>query len=401
MAQNVQEVSKTSLKERDRRYSIIRRHLKERGVDCVIVSGSNLFYLTDGLPGERYGLLATKEAAGLTVFLHRRHLADISSQVPIDAQNWVKDVRSADDAQPLIQRINELCFNHGTIGVTGSRAGYGGLSHGFYTQLESGLPSAKIVDVSDIFADVRTIKSEEEIALIDRANRVFDAAIKRVHEVARPGMLGCQVVHEGISAMWEAGGDLNSIFQFNFGPIPVQNPILGELCMTRRIKDGDIGTLTAHAHYHRYGGHSDQEITFGEPKPLHKEMFRAVLYARETVLKQVRAGATHRDLIDAYQTACKETGFRSSPHSQIHQYGIDIPEFSGPAYRIPDPTPGAGGLGSGGNSVLQVGMIYSISPTIVARDSADTMLGGTSLVVTESGYRELGERRVELLISAS
>jgi hypothetical protein len=43
-------------------------------------------------------------------------------------------------------------------------------------------------------------------------------------------------------------------------------------------------------------------------------------------------------------------------------------------------------------------MIYSVSPTLVAPNRDDTLLGGVSLVMTEDGYRELGERKVELLV---
>ena len=39
------------------------------------------------------------------------------------------------------------------------------------------------------------------------------------------------------------------------------------------------------------------------------------------------------------------------------------------------------------------------SSTLVAPESDDTLLGGTCLVVTENGYRELGERKVELLVA--
>ncbi len=400
MAQSVQGTPKISIQERDRRYSAIRARLKEKGVDCLIVGGSNLVYLTNGLPGERYGLLPTEEKTPPTVLIHRRHLADLSAQVLADSQEWVKDLRSGDDALPLVGKIKELRLEKGTVGVTGSKAGFGGLSYGFYSQLQSALPSAKIVDVSDILTNIRTIKSEEEIAMIDMANRVFDAAVKRVQEVGRPGMLGSDVTQEGIKAMWEAGGDLGSIIQFCFGPIPAQNPILGELCMTRRIEEGDIGTLTAHVHYHHYGGHSDQEIAFGEPKPVYKKMFESIVQVRDEVLGKVKAGVTHRGLIDVYQKACQETGFNSSPHSQIHQYGIDIPEFPGSDYRVADSNPGTGGLGSGGNFVLKSGMIYSISPTLVGKANEGSLLGGTSLVVTENGHRELGDRKVELLVAA-
>jgi Xaa-Pro aminopeptidase len=369
-----------TLAERDRRYQAIRDRLRERGADCAIVTGSNLFYLTNGLPGERTGLLPAQDLP-MTVWLNSRHLADLPAS---------EDVRAGNDARPVVQRIGELKLDKGAIGVIP-----GGLSHAFYAQLQAALPDARLVDVSDIFADVRTVKSAAEIAMIDQGNRVFDAAVRRVREVARPGMLGAEVVQAGIQAMWEAGGDLQSTFGFNFGPVPKQNPVLCELCLTRRIQPGDIGTLTAHAHYGGYGGHSDHEFSFGRPGTLHRDMYQAVLHVRDVVLKEVKPGATQRGLVEVYQKACAETGFRSSSHSQIHQYGIDVPEFPGPAFRA------ASGEGRGGderNFVLAPGMIYSISPTLVAPNGEDTLLGGTSLVVTENGFQELGDRKVELIV---
>ena len=382
-----------SLKERDRRYAAIREQMKERGVDAVIITGTNLFYLTNELPGERFGML-TGEGSPF-VLLNPRHLADIAAQVLIDAQDWVKDIAPGDGPEPLAQRLDGLKLASGTIGITR------GFSHEFRTGLASALPNAKIVDVTDLFLNLRTIKSDEEIAMIEYANRVFDAAVERVHEVAHVGMTGAQVIQEGVKAMWEAGGDLDSTFGFSFGPVPAQNPILGWLSHDRVIQPGDVGTMTAHAEYLHYAGHSDQEVVFGTPKPLHQDMFKAVIQVRDEVLKSVKPGVTQQELIDAYREATKGTGFRSSPHSQIHQYGIDVPEFPGPGFvlRGQQETGRAAVMGSRGNFALQPGMIYSISPTLVAPDSDDTLLGGTSLVITENGYRNLGERKVELLVN--
>lgn len=383
MAQQIQHPPAISLRERDSRYAAIRERLRERSVDCAVVSGSNLFYTSNGLPGERTGVLPTADLP-IMVAINSRHLADIPASVVEESQDWVKDVRPGNDASPAIDRIKELRLEQGTIGIVESE-----IRHAFYAQLRAALPGASFVDVGDIFLNLRTIKSDEEIAMIEYANRVFDAAVDGVFEAARPGMLGVNVVQEGIRSMWAAGGDLDSSFGFNFGAVPKQNPVLVHLSMNRRIQPGDIGTLTAHAEYGHYAGHSDQEISFGEPKPLHRQMFDAVLSVRDEVLKKVRAGVTHGDLQQAYQEACRQTGFKSSVHSQMHQYGIDVPEFPGPAFKADGPR----------NFVLQPGMIYSISPTLVAPDADDTLLGGTSLVVTETGYRELGERKVELLVA--
>jgi Xaa-Pro dipeptidase len=392
MAQASNGAPQLSVKERDRRYTALRRQLREKKVDCAIVRGSNLFYLSNGVKGELFGILPADDKP-LAVIVNRRHLIDISPRVLLDAQDWVTDLKPGFDASSVIDKLKEMALENGTIGLAG------GIDYKLYNRLKSMLSGAKIEDVSEIFTEVRTIKSDEENAMIDRANRIFDAGIKRIHEVARPGMTGKQVAQEGIRGMWEAGGDLESTLSFTFGAVPAQNPILADLCMNKKIAKGDIGTLTAHAEYCGYAGHSDQEISFGEPKPAHREMFQAVIAIREAVLKRVKDGATQRDLIDAYQKACKETGFKSSPHSQIHQYGIDVPEFPGQSFRIADPNPEAGGLGGAGNYVLKTGMIYSISPTVVGKEGKDSLLGGTSLVVTDTGYRDHGERKVEMLVA--
>ncbi len=44
-------------------------------------------------------------------------------------------------------------------------------------------------------------------------------------------------------------------------------------------------------------------------------------------------------------------------------------------------------------------MIYSISPTLIDGETGETLLGGTSLAVTDDGQQELGDREVELLVA--
>ena len=81
-----------SLQERDRRYALIREHLKERGVDCVIVSGTNLLYLTNGIPGEQNGLRSAHRKRPI-----ERALLDGPRVAP------GQDVRSQPDARRVLQ----------------------------------------------------------------------------------------------------------------------------------------------------------------------------------------------------------------------------------------------------------------------------------------------------------
>ena len=60
-----------SVKERDRRYALIRQELRNSNVDCAIVTGTNLFYITNRIPGEMIGLLPTTEDLPTVVILLR------------------------------------------------------------------------------------------------------------------------------------------------------------------------------------------------------------------------------------------------------------------------------------------------------------------------------------------
>lgn len=376
--------------ERDRRYRVLGKDLAERGIDAAIATGSNSRYLTGGLPGEFHTVLPVNSDSPPTAFINSRYLSDLPVQVLRDAQEWITDIRPAGDRDQLAECLRAATSTAGTIAFDA------GVSHVFYQQVRQAFPDARLVDASDAFADARAVKSEEELRLIERAGGVFQAAIEAVRRVARPGCRGAWLVQQGIRAMWEAGGDMNTSFSLSFGPIPKQNPAIAHLCLSRTVQPGDLLTLTGHAKVGGYAAHSDQEISIGPASPLHREMFEAVVSVRERVLAQVRPGVRHSELVEVYREAVAQTGFRASPHSQIHQFGMDVPEHPGSRFAVP---------GGGGSSprrrdfTLVSGMVYSISPTLLAPAGEDTILGGTSLVVTEDGHRSLETRPVALLVT--
>jgi Xaa-Pro aminopeptidase len=381
--------------ERNRRHGAVRAGLRTAELAGIIVTGSHLTYLTNGIWGEQFGVLTTDENEEFELVLPWRYLVDLDAKVVTDSQEWVKRVSSGRDPTPLAARIKE-------VGLEAARVGFAGeISQQTHAFLMKAMPGLQLVDASAILNNVRTIKSELEIALIDRANEVFTAAVLAICERVRPGMPGRRAVEIGRQAMWDAGGDLDSGLTFNFGADPAQNPLLANILLNDPIKAGDIATLTAHAHYHHYAGHSDQEIVFGDPKPRHLKMFEAVKSVRDAVLKTVRDGTTNRELYNVYESACASVGYLSSEHAQMHQYGIDVPEFPGPAFRVKEAggKPAGKPLSGGGNYTLKTGMILSISPTLCDEASGDLLLGGTSLAVTADGFRELGARPVEMLVA--
>ncbi len=188
--------SALSVGERDRRYGLVRQAMRYRGMDALIVAGSNLLYLSGGLPGEFLGILPGEQGEDFESLINWRHLVDIPKEVMLGSQEWVTRVRSGRNAAPLADRIRELKLENSTIGYAG------GLSHDAYNALMKAVPAIKMLDASELLNNVRTIKSAEEIALIDRANHVFNAAIEAIQAKGRPNMLGREIVQIGLNAMW-------------------------------------------------------------------------------------------------------------------------------------------------------------------------------------------------------
>src|ERR1043165_794755 len=112
------QVPELSVKERDRRYAAIRTELREKKIDCAVVRGTNLFYLSNGVKGELFGILPADDRP-LAVIVNRRHLIDISPRVLLDAQDWVTDLKPGFDASAVIDRIKELGYENATVGLAG------------------------------------------------------------------------------------------------------------------------------------------------------------------------------------------------------------------------------------------------------------------------------------------
>ena len=88
----------------------------------------------------------------------------------------------------------------------------------FYEPLSKELGS-RLRRVDDIVAELRSVKSPEEIELMRHAAHLNDLAFETMLEVARPGVQGCEIVAEMERAIRSEGAD-HAKFWFGSGPPP-------------------------------------------------------------------------------------------------------------------------------------------------------------------------------------
>ena len=108
-----------SVEERNRRHAAVRAGLRAAELAGLIVTGSHLTYLSNGIRGEQFGVLTTDENEEFEVVLPWRYLVDLDAKVVTDSQEWVKRVSSGRDPTPLAARIRQVGLEEARVGFAG------------------------------------------------------------------------------------------------------------------------------------------------------------------------------------------------------------------------------------------------------------------------------------------
>src|ERR1041385_8493614 len=110
-------------------------------------------------------------------------------------QDWTKDVREArrNYGPVIVQRLKELGVERGRIGITGlgetegTRTPEGTIFYGTWKNIREGFPNATLVDATDILAEVRYTKSQEESDALTKSMEIIKKGMGAKIRAARPG----------------------------------------------------------------------------------------------------------------------------------------------------------------------------------------------------------------------
>jgi len=265
---------------------------------------------------------------------------------------------------------------------------------------ESGV--AVEVDESDAVAEIRAVKTSDEIDHVRRAQRANERAMAAAESLIESASVVDGVLHhDGDPLTSEAvrreieltllregcaldetivacGADAADPHDRGSGPLRADEPIVV-----------DIFPRDKETRYH-----ADMTRTFlkGEPTPTLREWFDLTDRARRAALDAVEPGVTgaqvHDAVCDVYEDAGLST-LRADPdaetgfiHSTGHGVGLDVHE-------LPRVAPDGG--------ELEPGNVITIEPGLYDPD-----VGGVRIedlvVVTEDGYENLTEYPVELVV---
>lgn len=215
-----------SLAERERRWSVLRSVMKKAGFDALISLptqshwdqfGADTRYITQ--------IGGTQTEVGAVLPLEGDVTAVVRGANEIEwwglAQDWVQDIRPSRRSygEPVIDRLQEICAERvGVIALSGLvRAPEGVVPWGTFEKIRQALPNVQFENATDLMQEVRSIKSAEEVAFIEKAADIISKALDVLIAHSKVGVRENELIGEMLREIVRQGGEPITMLLFGTG----------------------------------------------------------------------------------------------------------------------------------------------------------------------------------------
>lgn len=292
--------------EMDRRLANIRKLMKKRDLDCLIVAGSsarwneknaNIRYYTEWGDLEstiNYLLIPMEGELSQFIWMKARELnAHLASSI--------MDIHGVHpyELEAMIEQIKELGLAESRIGIEGIDK-FVFIPHNHYRILEESLPKAHLSDESGMTESLRAVKSDEEIAFMGKACELVDRACYDIAENLKPGMRDYEVFAIVNHAILSGGGEaplLNLVASTSMNnpllPFPNIHP------SGRIINQGDIVLTELSGKYGGYWGQVQKPFALGKPTELYEHLTKVNKELYHIIVEELYPGNKLGNLSDA------------------------------------------------------------------------------------------------------
>ena len=239
---------------------------------------------------------------------------------------------------------------------------------------------AELVPFAKQLSLLRIVKTEDEIACLQKAQSMADEAFMELLKVVKPGMTERRVAAE-LEYICAKLGSEGPSFDTIIGSGPngaMCHAVPGE----RKLQEGDLVVVDFGCLYNGY--HSDMTRTFavGKVDPFAEEIYNIVLEAQTRALDALKPGITGKELDAIARDYITEKGYGECfGHSLGHGFGLLIHEE--PRASVT------------GDTVFTQGMTITVEPGIYIEDKFGVRIEDCC-VVTKDGKLNFAHATKEL-----
>ena len=338
----------------------LRGKLDEKGIDALFVSHPQTRRYLSGFTGSAGYLLITAEDAVIaTDFRYFDQAAEQASGFRL---------------HPITQSLAETWVPGLLAGLGGKRVGVEAehLPYAVYKRLAkvvADLPQAerpRLAATTGLVETLRAIKEPEELAAIQSAVDLGDAAFGHLSERLEPGWTEREAAWEIERYMREHGGEAVSFETIvaggAWGAMPHAFP------RDRKLQAGEAIVIDLGVRREGYCSDLTRTLFLGEPDDQFRRVYDIVLGTQLAALELIEAGMTGEEAHLLGERIIAEAG-ESLEHGLGHGVGLEVHE--------------APRLGRGSSDVLADGMVMTIEPGIYVKGWGGVRI--EDLAVMENG----------------
>jgi Xaa-Pro aminopeptidase len=390
-----------SLTERDRRWANVRKLMRERGFDGLLVAGFRSREMYETYISDDYNegcvIFPLEGDPVVITWAYLRVMRARWSQER-GTTLWVDDYRVATSGTGVAEVFREMKLAEASLGVVGlsSQAPteiYGAIPANFWAELTAALPKARWQDISEEFSHLMLVKSDEELAQVRYAARAAEAACKVIAEVAAPGVGEEVVFAEGTAEMLRHGiGVRYPVIVMNSGPHtlswgPPRWTTSGEA--PRVLQRGDLMQAELMPLCGNQEVQVQMTVALDPLDDTNKQCERVALASYAAGIKALKPGMAFADLLAAMEEPLKSAGcWGYTP--LVHSVG---PHFLAGRTLVNQDQVKLDVRYAGANAarqrqaILQPGMVFAFEPNACI-GTHRVNIGGT-VIVTATGCEEL------------
>ena len=350
------------------RINNIQTKLAEQKLDAILITSSYNLRYASGFTG----------TTGLSVITREKAFFVTDFRYTEQAAKQAEGFEVIQNKGPIYDEVAKIVEAEG-ISRIGFEENY--VSYAAYQSINASL-GCELVPVSSLVEQLREIKDETEVELIQQAIEITEAAFEHILTYIKPGMTEIKVANELDFFMRERGASGVSFDTIVASGIRSAMP--HGVASDKVIEQGDMVTIDFGCYYKGYISDMTRTFAVGDPGEELKKIHQIVLDANLKVTAAAKAGMTGAELDAIARDYITEQGYGEAfGHSTGHGIGLEVHEGPGISFK--------------NNQPLVVGNMITNEPGIYIPG-----LGGVriedDLLITESGNRNLMKSTKELII---
>lgn len=296
----------------------LRIKLEEHGIDALLVTNMyNVRYLANFTGTTGLALLTKENAYFVTDFRYTEQAAEQAKGFEI-----VKNMGSIyEEVANLVEKdqIKTLGFEDSDV------------TFATYTQI-NGLIACDLKPSSGLIEKLREVKSDEEIAIIQKAVDIAEKGYAHILDYIKPGQTEIEVANELDFYMRSLGA--SSVSFDTIVASGVRSAMPHGVASEKVIEQGDMITIDFGCYYKGYVSDMTRTFAIGDPGEELKKIYQIVYEAHMKVSETAKAGMTGAELDAIARDHITDNGYGEAfGHTTGHGIGLEIHEEPAVSFR--------------------------------------------------------------------